>query len=163
MSKKNRIFIFTDGSSRTNPGIGGLAFVATNWNKEKILKKYRKFLEETTNNQAELLAIIEGIEWFLEHFDGDRYLVVNTDSRYCSCGFNNHIEKWASNNWKDGKMNDRKNIDLWKRLHKLKIKAKGRVYLQWIKGHNGNEYNEMADIMSYEVWQRWLRRNKKIG
>lgn len=152
MGKSDRIFAYTDGSSQENPGIGGMAFVITNWNKTQILKKHRKFLDITTNNQAELLATIEATEWFLNNFDESKYLVIMTDSRYCSSGFNDEINKRSSTG---------PNTSMWKRLRNLKNKGQGRVHFQWIRGHTGDIYNEMADQMSYEVWQRWLRKNKK--
>lgn len=158
--KRNRVFAYTDGSSQENPGIGGMAFVITNWDKSKIITKQRKFLDITTNNQAELLATIEATEWFLENCNTSDYLVLMTDSRYCSSGFNDLMDKWAANNWKDSKMKNRLNVAMWKRLYNLKLKGKGRIHFHWIKGHSGDEFNEMADIMSYEVWQRWLRKNK---
>ncbi|MBC7485213.1 MAG: ribonuclease HI, partial [Cytophagaceae bacterium] len=53
------IIIYTDGSSRGNPGPGGYGTVM-------LYKQYRKELAEgfrrTTNNRMELLAVIKGLE-----------------------------------------------------------------------------------------------------
>ena len=41
---------------------------------------------------------------------------------------------------------DKKNPDLWKRF--LSIYKKHNVKLHWIKGHSGNKYNEMCDLLA---------------
>jgi ribonuclease HI len=155
--KKNRLLAYTDGSTQTNPGIGGYAYVITSWDRKKIIRKFTKHVEdEVTNNQMELLATIEAVDWFLENTN-KKYLVLNTDSRYCSEGYNNWMEKWKLNNWKTTK-GQVKNLDLWKRLYDLKTKSEGRVIFNWIKGHNGDKFNTMAHNLSYYVWKNKINK-----
>ena len=53
------IVIYTDGSSRGNPGPGGYGVVLMSGNLKKELSKgFRK----TTNNRMELMAVIAGLE-----------------------------------------------------------------------------------------------------
>ena len=158
MTKKNRIFIYTDGSSHSKVGPGGFGYVATNWNKTEILRKHARFLDTTTNNQAELLATIEGCEWFLDEFDKDKYLVVMTDSRYCSSGYNEYIDKWHADNWITPEGKPRLNSVMWKRMYDLKIRSENRIHFQWVKGKSGDEFNDMAHDLAYNIWKPKLEK-----
>ena len=161
MAKQNRIFAYTDGSTQHNPGIGGYAAVMVDWNKENILHTYSEFIDITTNNQVELLATIYSVEWFLKNYtEEDSYLVVMSDSKYCTLGYNNRMDYWSTVNWKNVKGKNIKNLYLWQQLYDLKRKAGDRVFFQWIKGHSGDEFNDQADEMCRNEWQRWLKRNK---
>lgn len=156
--KKFRIFAYTDGSCRNSPDIGGLGFVATNWDKTEILKEYSKFLDLTTNNQAELLAIIYAVEWFLRTFDKTKYLVIVTDSRYCSSGYNELLDGWVKDGFKTNKSNTnhKLNLNLWERLYNLIGEDRYRINIQWERGHSGDYYNDKAHELSYNVWQKCL-------
>lgn len=155
MSLSNKLIAYTDGSSSKNPGIGGLGYVIVNHDESDILRRYSEKIEDTTNNKAELLAIIRVVEWFVENYDSDKYIVIKTDSKYCFNGFNDWMDKWATEKWIDpNKKEIRKNHTFWKQLHELKhYYCKDRVFIQWVKGHNGNEYNDIAHDLSYTVWK----------
>ncbi|HPI67120.1 MAG TPA: ribonuclease HI family protein [bacterium] len=61
MNKK--LIIYTDGGARNNPGpagIGAVIFDAKNLTKPLYLHK--KYIGETTNNQAEYKAVVLGLE-----------------------------------------------------------------------------------------------------
>ena len=45
---------------------------------------------------------------------------------------------------------DKKNPDLWKRF--LKIYPKHEVKFVWVKGHAGNELNEVADRLAVSAY-----------
>ena len=55
----SKLFIYTDGSSRGNPGPGGWGVVMKFNDKEKEMSGGEKW---TTNNRMELLAVIEALE-----------------------------------------------------------------------------------------------------
>lgn len=57
----NKLFLYTDGGSRNNPGPAGIGGVAFD-NKKKEVFKFKKFIGEKTNNQAEYQALIEGLK-----------------------------------------------------------------------------------------------------
>ncbi|MCK9439064.1 MAG: ribonuclease HI family protein [Patescibacteria group bacterium] len=59
MNKK--IIIFSDGGARGNPGPAGIGAVLYDQEKNKIAE-VSKYLGETTNNQAEYRALIEGLK-----------------------------------------------------------------------------------------------------
>ncbi len=56
------------------------------------------------------------------------------------------MPKWKSNGWKSSNKKPIKNDDLWKILDGENKKHK--VNWQWVKGHSGNEGNELADKLA---------------
>ena len=61
MKKSPDILIYTDGSSRGNPGPGGYGIIIQNFS-DKRSKEFSKGFRKTTNNRMELLAVIEAIK-----------------------------------------------------------------------------------------------------
>jgi ribonuclease HI len=57
----SKIKVFTDGASRNNPGYAGIGVTVYDEN-DFIIKTYKEYLGETTNNQAEYHAIIKSLE-----------------------------------------------------------------------------------------------------
>jgi len=57
----SHVLIFSDGGSRGNPGPSGCGAVITDQD-GNILKKLKKYIGETTNNQAEYQALILGLK-----------------------------------------------------------------------------------------------------
>lgn len=60
MSKDKRLFLFTDGASRGNPGPAGAGAVLKNQAGDVLLEK-SQFLGRMTNNEAEYRALILGL------------------------------------------------------------------------------------------------------
>jgi ribonuclease HI len=56
-----KIKIFTDGGARGNPGPAAIGIVLKDEN-DKIVKKYSEYLGHKTNNQAEYLALLKGLD-----------------------------------------------------------------------------------------------------
>jgi len=134
------IDIYTDGFCDPNPGYGVWAFVSIQNN--KCIYSESSDRQKTTNNQMELTAIIEGIKWA----DKNDYLHVNiyTDSMYAHDGINDWMYKWRKNNWKK-KKGLRLNAELWKQIYSLVFNVSVNCY--WVKGHDGNKWNELADSL----------------
>jgi len=133
------IEIYTDGSSRGNPGPGGFGVVMK-------YKQHRKEMSQgfrrTTNNRMELLAVIVG----LEAIKGEgRQVVVTSDSKYVV----DAIEKKWVFGWQKKGFKGKKNPDLWKRF--LQIYPKHQVKLKWIKGHAGHPENERCDELAVDA------------
>lgn len=85
-------------------------------------------LENTTNNRAELQAIIEALRY--AHKKGVGSVEVFTDSDLCvKCGM--------------GLWKRKANTDLWQLYEGQKAGLK--VQLKWIKGHSGIPQNERCD------------------
>ena len=124
------IVIYTDGSSKGNPGPGGYGTVMKyNEHRKELSQGYRK----TTNNRMELMAVIAG----LESIKVEKAKVkVYSDSKYVI----DSVEKGWLWNWMKKDFKGKKNKDLWLRF--AEIYKKHHVSFQWVKGHAGNEENE---------------------
>ena len=133
------VIIYTDGACRGNPGPGG-------WG---ALNKYDTAEKEifggqnnSTNNQMELSAAIEGLQALKEPCNVKLF----TDSKYVMDGITQWIENWKKNNWKTSAKKEVKNKALWQQLDHLM--AYHQVQWHWVKGHSGDPGNEMADLLA---------------
>ena len=136
MSTKKNVIIYTDGACKGNPGPGAGAYILLY--KHHIYKN-SVFVEHTTNNRMEMLAVIKALECLKEPCNVTLY----TDSQYIVNAFNKEwVYKWERKQWKR-KKSVVKNHELWQTL--LKLVRKHKVNFVWIRGHNGNKYNEMCD------------------
>ncbi|MCM8790803.1 MAG: ribonuclease HI family protein [Candidatus Omnitrophica bacterium] len=59
--KNKKLFIYTDGGSRGNPGPSGIGVVVLDSRRKKI-KEICKYIGQTTNNIAEYNALLSGLE-----------------------------------------------------------------------------------------------------
>jgi len=135
------IHIFTDGSSRGNPGPGGYGIVMEQTGSNYV-KEYSQGFRKTTNNRMELLAVIEALKKLKTE---NASVVVFTDSKYVV----NSVEKKWVFTWEKNNFKKKKNIDLW--LKFLKIFRKHTVKFKWVKGHNNHPQNERCDHLAYEA------------
>ncbi len=134
------ITIYTDGSSRGNPGPGGYGAIL-------LYGKHRKELSEgfrrTTNNRMELWAVIAGLEAITNK---DIPVTVYSDSQYVVRAIEEGwLKKWIKTNFKGGK----KNPDLWRRYHELSKSF--TIKLIWVKGHADNPYNNRCDLLATQA------------
>ncbi|WP_185872331.1 ribonuclease HI [Blattabacterium cuenoti] len=141
MNKK--IHIYTDGSSKGNPGPGGYGIfiekiVGNSYNREIISEGYRY----TTNNRMELLAVIVGLEKIEKK---KQNIVIFTDSKYIV----NTIQKKWIYKWEKNNFLKKKNVDLWKRF--LNLFHKQFIIFQWIKSHNNHYINDFCDKLSVQA------------
>ncbi|MEM6719847.1 MAG: ribonuclease HI [Bacteroidota bacterium] len=135
------VHIYTDGSSRGNPGPGGYGIVME-WVGKPYRKEFSEGYRKTTNNRMELLAVIVALEKLkFMHTD----VKVFTDSKYVV----DSVEKKWVFGWEKKGFSGKKNTDLWIRF--LKIYRKHIVHFQWIKGHNNHPQNERCDFLAVEA------------
>ena len=131
--------LYTDGACRGNPGPGGWGAILVYGRFEKELSGGER---ETTNNRRELLAAISGLEALKEPCAVTLY----SDSKYLVDAFLlGWVEGWRAHGWRRGK-DELKNPDLWARLYELT--RTHTVTFEWVKGHNGHEYNERCDALA---------------
>lgn len=134
--------IYTDGACSGNPGPGGWASVIP-LNRNNIILRGGK--ANTTNNEMELTAVIEG----LRAVDLPEKVEIYTDSAYIERAFNeNWIENWQKNNWKTANKKDVKNKELWEEL--LIQTNKHDVTFIKVKGHSDNKFNNLCDKIAVE-------------
>ena len=140
-----KAIIYTDGACKHNPGIGGYGIVIfiKDVNGNILKKEIKKAFSKTTNNKMELLSVIVALKEFNEPYEIDIY----TDSKYVSDAINkNWVKEWKKQNFRIGKKDEVKNIDLWKEL--IDLLNFHSVNFIWVKGHNGNKYNERCDELA---------------
>ena len=138
------VTIYSDGSSRGNPGPGGFGTVLhyVTPKGELVKLELSQGYVETTNNRMELMGVITGLEALNRPCD----VKVVSDSQYVIKAFNEHwIDSWVKSNWKR-KSGPVLNSDLWKRL--LKAMEPHKVSFEWIKGHAGHPENERCDELA---------------
>ncbi|MFZ2240070.1 MAG: ribonuclease HI [Gordonia amarae] len=139
MSQTETVVIYTDGACHGNPGPGGWGAVVRLAGDERRLFGGES---HTTNNRMELLAAIEA----LESLEAACAVRLHTDSQYVRNGITSWIVGWKRKGWKASTGAPVKNVDLWQRLDAAA--SRHRVDWRWVRGHNGDEGNELADRLA---------------
>ena len=142
--------LWTDGSAVPNPGKGGFAVI------EEGVDGGRPVAlgggDNTTNIRMEAEAMIAAIE-----YAGDEPCEIHTDSEFWINVLTKWAPSWKKNDWHKAsdkkfdvagnfvgyKESSIKNLDLVKKLYE--DFSTHDVTLVWVRGHVGNELNEMAD------------------
>jgi len=143
--------IFTDGGCSGNPGPGGWAYVMVTqtFQRTQILAKDKGNEKNTTNNKMELTAVIMALRALRTMTNAPRGTTVYTDSQYVQKGITEWIHSWKRNSWRTSDKKPVKNKELWTELDALS--SEFSIKWEWIKGHAGNEFNEMCDEMTQEA------------
>jgi len=153
----NKIEIYTDGSSLGNPGPGGWGVVFISDKKIIQLGGYDK---NTTNNKMELKSVIESLKYMEKNFK-DYSLIIHADSNYVLNGINSWIFNWEKNGWRTANKKPVLNKELWVELISLVRKFDKRIKWEKVKGHDGVEYNELADEIANESALKQINIHRK--
>lgn len=134
------IIIYTDGSSRGNPGPGGYGTLLIYQGHEKELSGG---FVKTTNNRMEILAALAGLESLKEPckvtvFSDSKYVIDTMDKGW--------LNGWKNKGWSRGPRKPLKNVDLWKRMDA--VITDHEITWKWVKGHAGIPENERCDILA---------------
>lgn len=137
------IIYYTDGSCDPNPGTGGFAVIRDM--KPAVLggEAY-----PTTNIRMEGLAIIAA----LKDANGEECEIFS-DSEFWIKVITIWSLPWEKNGWKK-KGGEIKNLDIVKEVCPL-YKA-SRAKLTWVRGHNNDPGNELADHWANEARKQQL-------
>ena len=135
--KKYDVKIYTDGSAKGNPGLGGFGLIMERVGTDYV-KEFSQGFRHTTNNRMELLGVIIG----LENLKKPAKVLITSDSKYVI----DAVEKGWVFNWQKNNFKDKKNPDLWKRF--LEVYSKHEVDFKWVKGHNSHPQNERCDVLA---------------
>lgn len=122
--------IWTDGSCEPNPGPGGWSYVIKRNGSTTMDNGGER---QTTNNRMELTAVLCA----LAYLEDDDKAVIHTDSQL--------VIGWLSKGWR------RKQPDIRKLCTKIDGLVRSRnldVSYKWVKAHNEDKYNEMADKLA---------------
>lgn len=139
------VVVYTDGSSRGNPGPGGYGSVLVYADPQGMrhVRELSGGYRLTTNNRMELMGVIVALEALTRPCTVE----VHSDSQYVVNAFNQHwVEGWQRRGWKTASKQPVKNPDLWKRL--LAAVDAHDVSWIWVKGHAGHELNERCDELA---------------
>ena len=135
-----QVHLYSDGSSLGNPGYGGYCAILRYGKHEKIIKGAK---ENVTNNQMELMAVIEGLKKIKEPCE----VLITSDSNYVVKAINEWLPNWINKNFKGVK-----NIELWKEY--IKVSKQHKIKAFWVKGHDGHKENEICDKIAKEEAMR---------
>lgn len=131
--------VYTDGACRGNPGPGGWAWVVPDG-------PFAAGAEATTTNQRmEITAALEAVR----AFEGP--LEVVSDSTYVvNCFRDRWWEGWLRRGWLNSQKKPVANRDLWEPLIEA-VTSRGDVTFSWVKGHSGDPWNDLADLLATEA------------
>ena len=136
------ITYYTDGSCSPNPGPGGFAVIKDM--KPAVLGAE----DDSTNIRMEGKALIAA----LKDADGAECEIF-TDSEF----WINVITKWSlgweKNGWRK-KGGEIKNLDIV--MEVCPLYRKSNATLMWVRGHVGNEGNELADEWANKAREKYL-------
>ena len=134
-----KVYAYTDGACRGNPGPGGWGVLLKYAEREKELYGGER---QTTNNRMELTAAIQALESLTRRCE----VCVVTDSVYVAKGISEWLPNWVKRGWKTANKEPVKNVDLWQRLEAARLNH--HVEWKWVKGHAGHVENERADRLA---------------
>ena len=138
---------YTDGSCEPNPGAGGYAVI-------KDMQVCKLGGEpnggETTNIRMEGFAIVAA----LKDADGTE-CEIYTDSEFWINVITKWSLNWEKNGWKK-KGGEIKNLDIVQEV--CPLFRKSRATLIWVRGHNNDEGNELADHWANEARLQRLKK-----
>jgi len=138
------IIYYTDGSASPNPGPGGFSVI-------KELQPHILGSEpgETTNIRMEGKAITAA----LKDAAGEE-CAIYTDSEFWINVITKWSVGWEKNGWKK-KGGEIKNLDIVQEV--CPLYRSSRATLIWVRGHNNDEGNELADHWANEARERHLK------
>jgi ribonuclease HI len=131
------IEVYIDGSSKGNPGSGGAGIVIKDASTQKIFGTAGIPLGHATNNQAEFLALKHALIELKKRNLSEDTVRILTDSQLVVGIF--------SQNWKA-----RANLELVMEIREL-IRDFPRLTFAYVRGHNGNPGNELADSLAQKA------------
>jgi ribonuclease HI len=141
-----KIFLYSDGSSLGNPGPGGYGTLIKYKDHIKTLSGGAK---NTTNNQMELLGVIEGLKALKEPCDVE----IISDSKYVTQGINEWLKNWQKNGFRTADKKPIKNLELWQEY--IEASKNHKINASWVKGHNGHVENEECDKIAKAVAEKF--------
>ncbi len=137
--------VWTDGACLGNPGPGGWAWVTLDGRHDAGAEPL------TTNQRMELRAALEALSSLPE-----ADTVVSDSAYVVNCFLQGWWESWKARQWKNSSGKPVANRDLWEPLIELAV-ARG-VKWRWIKGHESDDMNLLADRMARDAARRIARR-----
>lgn len=151
------IDIFTDGGFSFKQKKGSYGFVIIHKDTVIYTEKGVYDYDGVTSQQMEMTAIRKALKHVAEHTFPYQHTVtisLTSDSQYCIKGLTEWWQGWKSRGWRTSGGEPVKNLKHWKAMLPLAHETFKSVDLHWVKGHDGNHYNEMADRLCNEALGR---------
>ena len=136
-----KVTIYSDGGCEGNPGPGGWAAVLIYGERSREIAGGEP---ATTNNRMELLAAVSSLSLLKEPCE----IEFHTDSQYVKQGISEWIARWKVKGWLTMARKPVQNEDLWRQLDSHA--SNHQINWRWVKGHNGNRWNERCDVLAGE-------------
>lgn len=135
---------YTDGGCFPNPGVGAWAYIKIV--DDCVVHRASGIEQQSTNNRMEIRAVIEVMRSLKE----PSKIHIVTDSKFVISICEDWAKSWESRGWKKASKKDPviKNLELVKELWSLYNFHE--VKLDWVKGHSGDEFNEICDELCAE-------------
>ena len=137
---------YTDGSASPNPGPGGFAVILDG---QPVILGGEPSGAETTNIRMEGYALLAAIS----HAAGEPCQIY-TDSEFWINVLTKWAPGWEAKGWKKSG-GPIKNLDIVQELYPLYKSSQAELI--WVRGHNNDPGNEMADHWANEARRRSLR------
>lgn len=132
---------YCDGSFQSSINSGGWSSIILK--NGKIVKKLYQGYIGTTNNRMEIMGVLETLKYFKTPIN----IKIYSDSQYVVNSIvNGHVFKWFKE-----QDYSKKNLDLWFEL--VDMLEFHNVTFEWVKGHDNNPMNELADKLAVHAAQ----------
>lgn len=138
--------LYTDGSSRGNPGKGGWGAIIINGKTEHSdVCEIGGREDGVTNNRMEIISVIEGIKK-IQSLKNMQHVHIFSDSEYVVKAVNTWIAGWKRNGWKNSEKKPVKNKEIFEELDNLLSQIHFKI--EHVRAHNGHFYNERVDSIA---------------
>ena len=133
------IIVSTDGSCLKNPGGAiGWAWV------DHTGPSASGGEASGTNQIAELRALYEAVA----AHPGPEPMLIESDSQYAIKCASEWLAGWKRKGWRTSTGGPVRNLELVRAIDRAITEREGPVRFRWVRGHVGNQFNEMADELA---------------
>jgi ribonuclease HI len=137
------IQIFTDGSCNNHTHNNGGCGIVLKYGEHEKHIALGQFIS-TTSARMEIRAVLEALRLItnktipIKLYCDNEYVVKSINEKW--------VYKWENEYWIN-KVGMRVNHDLWKQVL-VELRSLDNITFIWVKGHNGNKYNEICDKLA---------------
>lgn len=168
MDSRKNITGYCDGACKGNPGRGGWGCTYRYETETAIIEwTFYGGQRHTTNGEMELKAMYK----LLKYIPVGNDITIYSDNKYVLDGmisggkdgrvssrklgndvvFTGYLTGWIAKGWKKAQGDAVKHISLWKKIVarcQEHISGGSTLHLLWVKGHSGDEGNDLADLLA---------------
>lgn len=145
---KERLIIYTDGSSLGNPGPGGYGAVIVSPKLEEVIE-LGGGKPQTTNNEMEMTAVVAALAHIAIN---NMPVTIYTDSKFVINGITKWVSNWQRNGWQTASKQPVTHRAIWEQMVSL-VEGRGTegaVTWKYVPGHQGVPGNERVDDIAQD-------------